>query len=220
MEAKSLPRRVISISPSKFRVRGIFRGAVTAAAKPLVKRNVRPDSITYFTVLMALLAFLALTIMNSEPVYGLLVFLVGFLDGVDGVVAREGNRTSKAGALTDSFMDRVSEVLLLFAIAVAFESLFLIGLSIPFWVLLCLTGWLLTSYSRSRAASLGVTDLDVGLGARSERLLILVIFALLSLLTWGLIVVTMMGFCTAAYRFYHYKRELLAASDEPQDHHI
>ncbi|MFW9803074.1 MAG: CDP-alcohol phosphatidyltransferase family protein [Candidatus Thorarchaeota archaeon] len=220
MGAKSFPRRVISISPSKFRVRGIFRGAVTAAAKPLVKRNVRPDSITYFAVLIAIIAFLALTILNSEPIYGLLLFLVGFLDGVDGVVAREGNLASKAGAFTDSFIDKVSEVILLFAIAVAYESFSFIGVSIPLWVLLCITGWLLTSYSRSRAGSLGVTDLDVGLGARSERLLTLVIFALFSLVIWGLVVVTIMGFCTAAYRFYHYKQELLVASDEPEDHHI
>jgi CDP-diacylglycerol--glycerol-3-phosphate 3-phosphatidyltransferase len=220
LAAKSSPRRVDNISPSKFRVRGIFRSAVTAVAKPLVKRNVRPDSITYLTVLMALLAFLVLTITNSQPIYGLLVFLVGFLDGVDGVVAREGNLTSKAGALTDSFMDKVSEVILLSAIAVAFESSSLIGISIPLWVIICIAGWLLTSYSRSRAASLGVTDLDVGLGARSERLLTLVIFALLSFVTWGLIAVTIMGLLTAAYRFYHYKRELLTASDEPQEHHI
>lgn len=220
MEAKSLPRRVISISPSKFRVRGIFRGVVTAAAKPLVKRNVRPDSITYFTVLIAILALLALTILNSEPIYGLLVFLVGFLDGVDGVVAREGNLASKAGALTDSFIDKVSEVILLIAIGMAYESFSLFGVSIAFWALLCITGWLLTSYSRSRAESLGVTDLDVGLGARSERLLTLVIFALFSLVIWGLVVVTIMGLCTAAYRFYHYKQALLAASDGPEDHHI
>ncbi|MFX1471140.1 MAG: CDP-alcohol phosphatidyltransferase family protein [Promethearchaeota archaeon] len=220
MAAKSLPRRVYDISPSKFRVRGIFRSAVTAVAKPLVKRNVKPDSITYLTVLMALLAFLVLTIMNSQPIYGLLVFFVGFLDGVDGVVAREGNLTSKAGALTDSFMDKVSEAILLFAIAVAFESSSFAGISIPLWVLVCITGWLLTSYSRSRAASLGVTDLDVGLGARSERLLTLVIFAMLSFVIWGLIVVTIMGLLTAAYRFYHYKRDLLTTSDEPQGHHI
>ncbi|MHA2207929.1 MAG: CDP-alcohol phosphatidyltransferase family protein [Candidatus Thorarchaeota archaeon] len=169
---------------------------------------------TYITVLLSLLAFLALSIMNSQPIYGILVFLVGFLDGVDGVVAREGNLTSKAGALTDSFMDKVSEVILLFSIAVVFESSSLLGISIPLWVLLCIAGWLLTSYSRSRAASLGVTDLDVGLGARSERLLTLVIFSLLNLVIWGLLVVTLMGLCTAAYRFYHFKQELLSTSVE------
>jgi CDP-diacylglycerol--glycerol-3-phosphate 3-phosphatidyltransferase len=117
------------MSPSKFRVRGIFRGLVTAAARPLVSRNVKPDSITYVTVLMAMLAFLALSVMQSQPLYGLFVFLVGFLDGVDGVVARESSTKSKAGALTDSFIDKVSEVILLFAIAVRYETTSVFGLS-------------------------------------------------------------------------------------------
>ena len=184
-----------------------------------MKRNVRPDSITYITVLMALVAFLVLTTMELQPVYGFFVFLVGFLDGVDGFVARESNLTSKAGAFTDSLMDKVSEMIILLAIAVAFEASSILGISVPLWVLLCMTGWLLTSYSRARAESLGVTDLDVGLGARSERLLTLVIFSFLSLVIWGLVVVAVMGLCTAAYRFYHYKRELLEANVEPQDHH-
>ncbi|MHA2065678.1 MAG: CDP-alcohol phosphatidyltransferase family protein [Candidatus Thorarchaeota archaeon] len=207
------------MSPSKFRVRGIFRGLVTAAARPLVSRNVKPDSITYVTVLMAMLAFLALSVMQSQPLYGLFVFLVGFLDGVDGVVARESSTKSKAGALTDSFIDKVSEVILLFAIAVRYETTSVFGLSIPLWVFLCLAGWLLTSYSRSRAESLGGTDLDIGPGARSERLLTLVIFSFLSLVIWGLVVVTFMGLSTAAYRFYHYKRELVGTKPESQDHH-
>jgi phosphatidylglycerophosphate synthase len=217
--AITLSRRVNDISPSRFRVRGIFRGMVTGAARPLIKRNVRPDSITYVTVLTALLAFLMLSIIDSQPLYGLLVFLVGFLDGVDGVVARESERTSRAGALTDSFMDKVSEVILLIAIAVEYEASSALGISISLWVLLCISGWLLTSYSRSRAASLGVTDLDIGPGARSERLLTLVFFSLLSLVIWGLVIVTILGISTAAYRFYHYKRELLSTSIEPQDRH-
>ncbi|MHA2141062.1 MAG: CDP-alcohol phosphatidyltransferase family protein [Candidatus Thorarchaeota archaeon] len=207
------------ISPSKFRVRGVFRGLVTAAAKPLVTRNVKPDSITYVTVLMAMLAFLALSIMNSQPLYGLFVFLVGFLDGVDGVVARMSSMNSKAGALTDSFLDKASEVIILFAIAVSYETDSVLGLSIPLWVLLCLAGWLLTSYSRSRAESLGVIDLDIGPGARSERLLTLVVFSFLSFVIWGIVVVTLMGVSTAAYRFYHYKQELVSARSVSQDHH-
>ncbi|MFX1367203.1 MAG: cytochrome b6-f complex subunit PetG, partial [Promethearchaeota archaeon] len=66
--------------------------------------------------------------------------------------------------------------------------------------------------TRSRAESLGVTDLDIGIGARSERLLTLVLFSLVNLLLWGLVVVTLMGLLTAAYRFYHYKRELLSST--------
>ena len=66
----------------------------------------------------------------------------------------------------------------------------------------------MTSYTRARAEGLGVTDLDIGLGGRSERLLTLVIFSLFGLVLWGLVVVTIMGLCTAAYRLHHYKNQI------------
>lgn len=211
-------RRRHEISPSRFRVRGIFKGVVTRVAQPLINRGVHPNSVTYLMVLMAIIAFLTLTLLHSQLLFGLFVFAVGFLDGVDGVVARNGQKSSRAGGFIDSVLDKVSEATLLLGIGVAYESISILGLSISIWVFLCLTGWLLTSYSRSRAENLGVNDLDVGVGARSERLLTLVVFSLLSLLLWGLVVVTFMGLFTAAYRFYHYKHELEAIS-KPRDHH-
>ncbi len=198
--------------PSKFRVRGIFRGLVYRVARPLQKRNINPDSVTYLSLMIALVSLLALVLFRFEPLFGILVFTVGFLDGVDGAVAKGAGTASQAGALTDSVIDKVSEVIILTAIALAFSNDTVLFLSVPLWVLLCLCGWLLTSYTRSRAESLGVTDLDIGIGARSERLLTLVLFSLVNLLLWGLVVVTLMGLLTAAYRFYHYKRELLSST--------
>jgi len=207
------------MSPSKFRVRGLFRGAVNRVAAPLQKRNVKPDAITYTSLLFAFLAFLSIVLFQSQPVFGVLVFITGFLDGVDGAIARNAELSSKAGALTDSVIDKVAEVFLLGGIAVAFPDDTVLYLSVPLWVLLCIVGWLLTSYTRSRAESLGVTDLDVGLGARSERLLILVVFSLVSLLFLGLVVVTIVGLLTAAYRFHHYKGELIVQRLSQSNHH-
>jgi phosphatidylglycerophosphate synthase len=196
------------MSPSKFRVRGVFRGAVTRVAAPLQRRGVKPNTVTYLTVLLALAAMLTLVLTNSEPLYGLLVFLMGFFDGVDGAMARSAGIASRTGALTDSVLDKVSEFIVLTAIAVAHPTSVILGLPVSIWVLACLTGWLLTSYTRARAESLGATDLDVGVGARSERLLTLVAFSLLALILWGLVIVTLMGILTAAYRYHHYRGQL------------
>ncbi|MCK5240582.1 MAG: hypothetical protein KAR33_13580, partial [Candidatus Thorarchaeota archaeon] len=84
----------------------------------------------------------------------------------------------------------------------------ILSLSVDSWAYLCLLGWLLTSYSRSRAESMGVTDLDIGLGARSERLFTLFLFSIVFLIEWGLIVVTVLGLGTAAYRFVVYRNQL------------
>jgi phosphatidylglycerophosphate synthase len=95
------------------------------------------------------------------------------------------------------------------SIAVEFSGLSFLSLRVEWWVLIAITGWLLTSYTRSRASSLGVNDLDIGLGGRSERMFTLVVFSILNLLLWGLVVVSVIGVLTAGYRFYRYQREIV-----------
>jgi len=198
--------------PSEFRVRRIFKGLVWWIARPLARAGARPNTISYVSLLLALLAALILNITGSSIVFGVLVFLSGVFDGVDGAVARERNLSSDIGAFTDSVVDKVSEVLILSSIAIEFSGMSFLSLRVEWWVLIAITGWLLTSYTRSRASSLGVTDLDIGLGARSERMFTLVIFSILNLILWGLVVVSVMGVLTAGYRFYRYQDEILHRS--------
>ncbi|MFW9768684.1 MAG: CDP-alcohol phosphatidyltransferase family protein [Candidatus Thorarchaeota archaeon] len=194
--------------PSRFRVRRIFKGLVVAIAKPLASRGVRPDTITYVSLLLAFLAAIGLNMTGSALLFGILVFLSGLFDGVDGTVARELNIASDSGAFIDSVIDKISEGLILGSLAVEYLTITFLGLPVSLWVLVAITGWLLTSYTRARATSLGVLDLDIGVGGRSERLFTLVIFSVIDMLLWGLIIVTLMGLLTAGYRFYHYSAQL------------
>jgi CDP-diacylglycerol--glycerol-3-phosphate 3-phosphatidyltransferase len=196
------------MSPSRFRVRGIFRGAVKRVAAPFIRAGVRPDTITYTTLFFAFLGMLTLLLTGSEPLFGLLVFLVGFFDGVDGAVARGSGRTSSAGAFTDSTIDKAAETILILSIVVVFYGDLLLGIPVAFWGIVCITSWILTSYTRARAEILGVKDLDVGIGGRSERLLTLSISSLLYCLLPGLVIVTFLGIGTASYRFYYYRLQL------------
>jgi archaetidylinositol phosphate synthase len=195
--------------PSRLRVRGVFRGLVLTIARPLADHGASPDSITYLSLLFAMFACISLPLTRIQPLFGILVFMTGLFDGVDGAVARLNNSSSPSGGLTDSVVDKVAETIILVGLALAFPTTTFIGLSIPIWVTITLFGWLMTSYTRARAESLGVADLDIGVGGRSERLLTLVVFSLVGLALWGLIVVALMGVCTAAYRFYHYKKQIL-----------
>lgn len=195
--------------PSKFRVRGIFRGLVLLIARPFARAGVSPDSITYVSLLFALFAFISLPLTHFQQLFGILIFITGLLDGVDGAVARMNDAATKAGGLTDSVIDKVAETLILAGIALAFPNTTIFGLSVSMWALLAVFGWLLTSYTRARAEGLGVSDLDIGLGGRSERLLTLVIFSLAGFVIYGLVVVTIMGLCTAAYRLFHYKQQII-----------
>ena len=194
--------------PSKFRVRGVFRGLVLMIARPLARAGASPVSITYVSLLFALAAFISLPLTQIQQLFAILVFITGLLDGVDGAVARINKSASRAGGFTDSVIDKVAEAFILAGIALAFPTTTLLGLSISMWALVAVFGWLMTSYTRARAEGLGVSDLDIGLGGRSERLLTLVVFSLFGFVLWGLVVVAIMGLCTAAYRLFHYKNEL------------
>lgn len=194
--------------PSKFRVRRIFKGVVQWIAQPLARSGARPNSITYFSLLLAYLAALFLNLIGSAIIFGILVFFSGLFDGVDGAVARERKIESDIGAFTDSVIDKISEILILGSIALEYSGIYFLNLRVEIWVIISISGWLLTSYTRSRASSLGVSDLDIGPGGRSERLFTLVVFSVLDQLLWGLVVVSMLGILTAMYRFYKYREEL------------
>jgi phosphatidylglycerophosphate synthase len=200
--------------PSRLRVRRIFKGLVVSIASPLARKGVHPDTVTYFSLLLAFLAAITLNVTGSGLIFGVLVFLSGLFDGVDGAVAREREMSSDSGGFTDSVIDKISEILILGSIAIEYHVDSILGLTVPLWVLLAITGWLLTSYTRARASSLNVTDLDIGLGGRSERLLILVIFSVIDMLFWGLVIVTLIGLLTAGYRFYHYGSQLNTSQTE------
>ncbi|MFW9962248.1 MAG: CDP-alcohol phosphatidyltransferase family protein [Candidatus Sifarchaeia archaeon] len=194
--------------PSKFRVRRIFKGVVQWIAQPLARSGARPNSITYFSLLLAYLAALFLNLIGSAIIFGILVFFSGLFDGVDGAVARERKIESDIGAFTDSVIDKISEILILGSIALEYSGIYFLNLRVEMWVIISISGWLLTSYTRSRASSLGVSDLDIGLGGRSERLFTLVVFSVLDQLLWGLVVVSMLGILTAMYRFYKYREDI------------
>jgi phosphatidylglycerophosphate synthase len=194
--------------PSKFRVRRIFKGLVLWIARPLAKAGVRPNTITYVSLFLSFIAALSLSLIGIQLVFGIFVFVSGLFDGVDGAVARERNVASDVGAFTDSVVDKISEILILGAIAVAYSGITILGIPVELWVIIAISGWILTSYTRSRAATLGVSDLDIGLGARSERLFILVVFSCLNQLLWGLVFVSIIGVLTSGYRFYRYQHEL------------
>jgi phosphatidylglycerophosphate synthase len=198
--------------PSRYRVRRVFKPLVQSIARPLAHFGVHPDTITYFCLLLAMMAALSLNFIGSQLVFAILVFLVGLFDGVDGAIARMNHTSSKQGALSDSIVDKVAEMVILIAIGIAYPSTDVLGLPVTLWVILCLFGWLMTSYSRARAESLGVKDLDIGLGGRSERLLLLVVFSVLGLLLFGIVVVTLLGLGTAAFRVYHYSRQIIKES--------
>jgi archaetidylinositol phosphate synthase len=105
----------------------------------------------------------------------LLFFLGGYIDIIDGAVARKTGKSSKFGAFLDSTLDRLSDAIIILGLMYG-QLIFpwnenwnyLIGF-------MSLIIMLLISYTRSRAELEGVIMAGIGLMERGERYFILVI---------------------------------------------
>ena len=171
---------------------GQFKETYTTGARRLASRSitgltrtrVTPNALTTGGVtLCALASILVYFEYRNELLFfwlGAAVFVVGsVLDILDGALARAGGKATPFGAFIDSTTDRVSEAMMLGAIALVFTrdgSELGVALTVA-----AIVGSFLVSYTRARAEALGIRG-DVGIGSRAER--VVVITAGLVLAPW------------------------------------
>lgn len=131
----------------------------------------------------------------GQLVGGILILAAGWFDIVDGAVARTTGKASERGAFLDSTLDRVAEVAIFLGILAG-------GLAPPVVVLTALSLSLLVSYTRAKGDALGVKLSGVGIGERSERLLILAVASLFGYAMWGVMLVAVVAGYTFVERSY------------------
>jgi archaetidylinositol phosphate synthase len=165
---------------------------------------------TAWTVIGLLFAFLAFIFYSEGRPFagGLLLAVSGFFDVLDGSVARATGRTSQRGAFLDSTLDRVSEVVVFLGIMVgryASPSLILVALSLS----------LLVSYTRAKGDALGVSLAGIGVGERSERLLVLIVASLLGAVGIGVLIIALLALITFVQRTVKVSMALARAQRPP-----
>lgn len=151
----------------------------------LARTRITPNALTAAGVtLCGVAAVLVYLEYRDELLFfwlGAVVFVVGsILDILDGALARQSGKGTPFGAFLDSTTDRISEGLVLGAIALVFArdgNEVALGVAIA-----AVAGSFLVSYTRARAEALGLKG-DVGVGSRAER--VVVITAGLVLAPWG-----------------------------------
>lgn len=139
--------------------------------------------------------------LEGEVLGGVLVLVAGWFDVVDGAVARVTGKTSKRGAFLDSTLDRVAEVAL-------FAGVLLGGYAPPVLTLLALASSLLVSYARAKGDALGIVLSGVGIGERSERLLVMAVSSVVGQAYWGVILVIAVALYTFIERVFRAIRAL------------
>ncbi|AXR77773.1 CDP-alcohol phosphatidyltransferase family protein [Natrarchaeobaculum sulfurireducens] len=192
-----------------------FRPYVSRFLDPFVKGfdrvGMSPDGVSLLAFGMAVLAAGAFFLGGrADPVWyvaaAALVFLNGWLDVVDGALAREQEVASPAGDLLDHVLDRYADIVVIGGIAAGIGDYFLGFLAV--------TGVVMTSYLGTQAQAVGLDRVYGGLVGRADRLAIIGVVGFLAypisgtygglaLVGWLLVFLAVVGHLTALQRFFY-----------------
>jgi CDP-diacylglycerol---glycerol-3-phosphate 3-phosphatidyltransferase len=182
---------------------GRYRGEVARVADPvaraLVGLRVRPNQLSFLGLVGSMCAAAAFAA-DQRRLAGLCLVVAGALDILDGALARVSGQVSPFGAFLDSVLDRYSDLLVLTGLVFLFARLGRLEGVVA--VLLAVIGTVMVSYTRARAESIDV-ECRVGFMERGERMLVLILGALLDLLVPAIWVVAIGANVTAVHRIAH-----------------
>lgn len=142
----------------------------------------------------------------------IVIFFAGFLDMLDGQVARRQNRVTAFGAFYDSTLDRYSDMALYMGIMVYYavngrSSYVILGA-------VATAGSVMVSYARARAESL-IPLCKVGFMERPERLVLLIIGGLFDRMAPVLWVIAVVSTLTVIHRIIFTWQEMRAGRTLP-----
>jgi len=181
-----------------------WTGAFGRACGSLLYRIVRGLALTkispnVYTAIGLLISIVAATLFgkasgdNTAQLFryaGLVIIFAGFLDMIDGRIARATNQVTVFGAFFDSVVDRYSDAALYFGLLVYYAR----GNRFFYVVLaaVVMISSVMVSYTRARAESL-IGTCKVGFMERPERLVLVIIGALFNRMApvlWGIAVLS------------------------------
>ena len=191
-----------------------FRHVADRALDPFVgaarTMGLSPDGVSVIAFLLAVAAGGVYAIAAGQPLLYLagavLVFLNGWLDLVDGALARELNVASSAGDLLDHVLDRYADIVIIVGLAAGVGQ-WALGIA-------AVTGVLMTSYLGTQAQAVGLDRVYGGALGRADRLALVGIVTGVAAFVqpvgfglnpvgWLLVVFAVVGHVTALQRFYH-----------------
>jgi len=183
-----------------------LRPQVKILLDPLAEKiYINPNIITIIGLIMSVIsAYMFAT--GSLLIGGIFIGLSGFVDIIDGAVARKHSSTTLFGGILDSTTDRFADAFILIGIIYGGYVNWIIGI-------LAIHASLTVSYVRARAESEGIKA-NVGIAERPERLVILMAGAFLGYIfnpiIMGLAVALIMilGYITVLQRLNHSRIEL------------
>jgi CDP-diacylglycerol---glycerol-3-phosphate 3-phosphatidyltransferase len=151
----------------------------------------------------------AVLIYEEHFVWATVAFIAGsILDILDGALARSHGKLTQFGSFLDSTTDRISEGLVLGAIALVLSKQGHVAALASVFV--ALVGSFLVSYTRAKAEALGLSG-TVGLMGRAERIVLVAValpFAGLGSLPYAMYLLAALTALTVVQRVNHVRKQL------------
>jgi len=147
------------------------RGKVDFLMDPVARAmaKVHPNNISYMALLLATVAGVTLYYSYENwallPISAVVVLTSGFLDGLDGKVARLTGIADRRGDFLDHVLDRYADMLMIGGVAVS-------SWCSPHLGMMALIGVLLTSYMGTQAQAVGAKRMYAGLLGRADRIVL------------------------------------------------
>jgi CDP-diacylglycerol--glycerol-3-phosphate 3-phosphatidyltransferase len=184
-------------------------GAIGTGSKWLLDRivgalaatGVNPNFLT-FLGLVVNFAAAAMFAIGRFRTGALIILFAGFLDMLDGQVARRQNRVTAFGAFYDSTLDRYADMALYMGLLVYYS----VSGRTPY---VATAGSVMVSYARARAESL-IPLCKVGFMERPERLVLLIIGGLFNRMGPVLWVIAVVSTITVIHRIVYTWQETRA----------
>jgi CDP-diacylglycerol---glycerol-3-phosphate 3-phosphatidyltransferase len=178
---------------------GIFFGKIIKAiVRGLALLGFSPNFLTFLGLVINIWAAF-LFAAGSFRWGGVVVIAAGLFDMVDGRVARETNQVTRFGGFFDSVLDRYSDLGVLVGLLVYYASI-----NRNFYVVLtaiAMTGTVLVSYTRARAENI-IPKCKVGFLERPERVVLIIIGALVNRMAHVLWILAVLSNITVISRMY------------------
>lgn len=170
-------------------------------AQILVRLRIPPDAVTVGgLVFHCAIAFWIATERATPFLGGALILLAGFLDTLDGSVAKLSGKATLFGEYLDSVVDRISDAVLLFGILVLFLRQGREAHAIA--AAAALGAVPLVSYTRTKAEALGL-KCEVGFMTRALRVMILGVGFYAGWIFPAMVILTAGSLITASHRIGH-----------------
>lgn len=177
----------------------------------LAATGINPNVLTFFGLLVNFWAA-AMFATGRFRTGAITIFIAGFLDMLDGQVARRQKRVTAFGAFYDSTLDRFADMALYMGLLVYYS----VSGRTPYVVLAAVAtaGSVMVSYARARAESL-IPTCKVGFMERPERLVLLIIGGLSGRMAPALWVIAVVSTITVIHRILYTWQETKAGRTLP-----